>query len=216
MFKRPVHLQNPEQTYSLDGSPNPRVLKPDFFAQFRNNLFENSEQKQRLQLAYEKQRECESRLFQIELDCSIPGVSPKHSRPRKKRIIYGSDVEDAVAGPIQPFNTVAPEQNPNLENGVISDDEFIPDTEGSSSPESDHDSLMQRIRLPFINDDDVEDEDLYEPRREKNTNSRRRQKRKKVREKFEAPEPSDWVTISDRTYSPYLPQVYNLFFTAVF
>lgn len=52
-----------------------------------------------------------------------------------------------------------------------------------------------------------EDDEVYEPSKERTGRSKRRSKKttvEKSRNKFEL---SEWITISDRRYSPYLPQV---------
>jgi hypothetical protein len=136
-------------------------------------------------------------------------VSPKHSKSRKKRVVFGSDVEEHFQNELgENFN---PQGNSN-DARPFSDEEYINGTvdEGSNYEIESEEILSPRIRSrtnPLIFD---EEDEVYEPSKDRAPRSRKRSKKRNMEKVVNTPQPSEWLSIEDRRYSPYLPQVYDI------
>lgn len=126
-------------------------------------------------------------------------------------MVFGSDVEEHFQNGL----------NENFEAHDINDD-VIPfddgdyrmdaaDEESNFEMEESGEILSSNSRStahPLIFDDEDE---VYEPSKDRAPRSRKRSRKQRSLEKFiSIPQPSEWLSIDDRRYSPYLPQLFDI------
>lgn len=199
--QRPGHLLPPRLTCGLERNPNPIVTRESFYpTAFDTDVpWMGSEAQKRQEATLRKQLASENAFFARELASCPPGIAPKHSRSRKKRIIYGSDVEEepAVEGEIIPgaqFREETEEANAPIDVEEV--DEGRRSSRGGSSRQ-----LSAWLEAG-------EEEEVYDPSAERRVRNR---SANRSREKAnETNGPSEWLSIDDRRYSPYLPQLYDI------
>lgn len=202
LAQRPSHLVHPQLTCGLERNPNPIKTSASFFEEVIPDDWIGSLGQQKQDHNQKELKSNEIDLFNKELSCCPPGITPKHSRSRKKRIIYGSDVEELEEGPIF-IEQDAVFSDVEVSRNLINDDH--------STPTARRDRTTPMI--PINPELDGDEEDLYNPSFERRTRNRRNTSRSSNRTSHgrQVPEPPEWLTIDDRRYSPYLPQVIIIF-----
>ena len=125
-------------------------------------------------------------------------------------MVFGSDVEEYFQNDLnENFAT----QNNNSNTLPLSDDDYCPDDvdEGSNfDMDESGEILSSQIRSrtnPIIFD---EEDEVYEPSKDRVARSRKRTRRRTADRSISIPQPSEWLSIEDRRYSPYLPQLYDI------
>ncbi len=188
--QRPSFLVPPRLTCGLERTPNPVITTPEFFTTVvPEGWFESANQIRHEELV-QSQLKSETKLFAKELAACPPGIAPKHSRSRKRRVLYGSDVEEVTQ---DNTNVFAPQGEQNIFEEVEDEPVEVEDRRTS-----------QRVQSV------QEDDDVYEPSLERLRRIRRRRTSTASSPRVEAVTPSEWLTIDDRRYSPYLPQLHDI------
>lgn len=90
--QRPPHLVPRDVIVSIEKNPYNVSMKEDYAVSIPIEGDESLLWKQ--QQLFHKQQRDERRLFSLELANTTPGSVPKHTRSRRRRLLYGSDVED--------------------------------------------------------------------------------------------------------------------------
>lgn len=194
--QRPAHLNPPLVTCGLERDLNPVQVARGFFAPVVPAGWAGSLAQLRWEDALQKKQAAELALFERERAVCPPGIAPRH-RSRKRKVFYGSDVEEFVDEPV--FPTV-----------YLEDDD---------EPERRQRDGLRAPRLPAsaaAAAADEEEEEVYDPSGERLERARRRASRADAtRSAARAsrrgdPEPVEWLSINNRTYSPYLPQIFDI------
>jgi WD40 repeat protein len=190
------------------------------------------------QQLFQRQYEAERRLWKAEVENTPPDTMPRHARSRRRRLLYGSDVEEEV-----PFlNGTATNRSTIAANGDADDEPFQmasgsetdaelsvtgseeeQETPGpynlrrrhtveTPSPRTPRHTLRgerQRIHAELAEEDDQ----LYRPTYHSPRSIPRRRRRTVIPDSDEdivpTVEPSPWFTTQDRQVFPYLPQIYD-------
>lgn len=152
-----------------------------------------------------RQMTMERQLYMREHTDIPPGSIPKHTRPRRRRLLYGSDVEDSGGGIIVPPSLEAPEDeiyHLTAAGGAESETEAEVSVTGPDSPQGPY-NLRRREATAIANSTspvtrrrprlleslfDDEDDELYRPQSVPNHGRRVRRRRPVIQEDEEGEE----------------------------
>lgn len=233
--QRTPHYAPRDCIVSIERAPYEPILKEDYPLSMPIDPEEPFVLRQRQQ--YMKQLEAETTLFKEELASTIPGSTPRHTRTRRRRLLYGSDVEEepasapAEVGP--PTVLESDDETFQLPSGGTETDADVLIASTDQEPTSPGPYNFRRrlvphgpspVRLsrrsgrlqdiPELPDDD--EEPLYRPDHRHRSTPRRR-RRPIIAESSgdevssgHVMQPSKWLTARDRQPFPYLPQLYDV------
>lgn len=126
------------------------------------------------------------------INAPLSSITPKNTRSKKRRHTFGSDVEEY------------------LEDGLFApaevDEVQVVEVE---EREVRHSGRTARI-TPVIADEEEEEAEVYNPSLERQHRHRRRAEQRSRRREEHEFGPVEWLTIDDRRYSPYLPQLWDI------
>jgi len=140
---------------------------------------------------------------------------PKSSRSKKKKILYGSDIDDLDEGGFTDYPAE------DLSPIALAPANNLPAADSAEFPIERRQSA-RTPRILQVEEEEDEDGHVYDPSLERQSRHRRREMRNTRRsrdtgghESFSSSqqataESPDWLSISDRRYSPYLPQIYDM------
>lgn len=125
--QRPPHLAPRDSIVSIEKTT--WDFTPDLNYALQLSLEVDEMLSQRQKQVFNRQLRNETRLFKRELELTLPGSLPKHSRSRRRRLLYGSDVEDEMVAPL----LANPDQNETATAPVESADEDFQMASGSET-----------------------------------------------------------------------------------
>ncbi|PJF16816.1 Bromodomain and WD repeat-containing protein 1 [Paramicrosporidium saccamoebae] len=226
--QRPPHLASREKIFSIERNPYDLIVKESYPLTIPVDIDEGVLMRQ--QQLYQRQLDTEIDLYNRELQDTVPGSVPRHTRSRRRRVLHGSDVEDEIP-PVaeQPaeegeeeYRLASAGSETDGEVGITSTDHEMPSPGPYNFRRRLHEASPRQgrrsDRLRPIPEFEEEEEPLYRPDRPALRHRGSSRRRPVITESDEDTGPliervqqvSKWLSMKDRQVFPYLPQIYDV------